>query len=328
MPILPQTIKFSGKVHKDQDLSAIANFEIDGETYLAIGSDESKQRVQLLKQTSEQVYDVDDGLEIKLPVAENPDEIDIESITFDRQSNCLYIAGSHSKKRKTVKVDDNTAEDNRVRLAKISPETLRNQIFQVKLDTESGKVKGNIKVNKNLKEVIKTDPYLKSFIDIPSKENGIDIEGLAIKEGRLYLGFRGPVLRGNYVPVIVTQFDDLEDYEIRFVQLGGNGIRDITAVENGFLIISGPVGDAPGPYRLYFWDGADMVYGRDRLPPMPPALIHLEDIAPYIGEEGSQGKAEGITVLEETATAYQALIIYDSLKNGNPQLWRIGKPGC
>ena len=59
---------------------------------------------------------------------------------------------------------------------------------------------------------------------------------------------------------------------------------------------------------------------------MPPAFIHLEEIVPPIGEGGAQGKAEGITVLEETATGYKVLIIYDSIKDGGPQLWHIRKP--
>ena len=306
MPILPQTIEFAGQVHEAQDISAISNFEIDGQTYLAIGSDESKQRVQLLKQTSAQTYEVDDDLEIKLPLSKDNDEIDIESTAFDRKHNLLYIIGSHSKKRKTVKIDEKTAKKNRERLANIAPETYRNQIFQVKLDKKTGKVKGDIESSKDLKDVFAKDPYLKKFIDIPSKENGIDIEGLAIKSDRLFLGFRGPVLRGNYVPVIVTKFADVKDYEIRFVQLNGNGIRDLAAVEDGFLLIAGPMGDAPGPYQLYFWDGTDMVYGSDRRSPMPPALIHLDDIAPPIGADGSQGKAEGITVLQETNRGIQS----------------------
>ena len=326
MPLLPQAIKFTGKVHKDADLSAIATFKVDDTVYLAIGSDESKQRVQLLKQTSEQVYEIDGDREIKLPVLEDPsNEIDIESIAFAPQHNCLYIAGSHSQKRKTVKVAAEKVAVNRARLADIRPEKHRNQLFQVRLKPKTGKVKGAITVSTDLRRILAGDPYLKGFLHVPSKENGIDIEGLAVKDDHLFLGFRGPVLRGNYVPVMVTRFDDLGHHEIRFVQLNGNGIRDLTAVNNGFLIIAGPMGDAPGPYHLYFWDGSDMVYGRDRPPPMPPALIHLEDIEPPIGTEGNPGKAEGITVLQETETAYRALIIYDSLKDGGPQLWHIRK---
>ena len=324
MPVLPQTIEFSGTVYEALDISAITGFEIDGKTYLAIGSDESKQIIQLLQQISEQVYSVKDDLQINLTVADDPDEIDIESFAFDSTSNCLYIAGSHSKKRKKVKIADKTADENRERLASVKSEQCREQIFKVKLNPKTGLVE-EITSCQDLQGVFAEDDYLREFVNIPSKENGVDVEGLAIKKDKLFLGFRGPVLRGNYVPVMVIQFDNVEDYEIRFVQLDGNGIREIEAVEGGFLIIAGPVGDAPGPYKLYFWDGTDMVYGTDSYPPMPPALIHLEDIESPIGPDGEYGKAEGITILEETATAYKALIIYDSLKNGYPQLWHIKK---
>ena len=342
MPILSQTVTFVGKIHKDEDLSAIANFEIDGTSYLAVGSDESKNRVQLLKQTSAQVYEVDSDLEIELPSPKNPDvpcskpkEIDIESLALDQKNNCLYVIGSHSYKRRTVKVEGKkalTVAENRVRLMdkNIEPESDRNRIFQVFLKSGSGKVK-DIKQIENLKTILAKDDYLKRFIDIPSKENGIDIEGLAFRKGKLFLGFRGPILRGNYVPVLVVDCEtlsadnEIKNYDIRFVQLNGSAIRDMTAVAGGFLIIAGPMGDAPGPYGIYFWDGTDMVYGTDCPIPVPPAVIHLEKIEPPIGHDGSSGKAEGITVLEETATGYRVLIIYDSVEKGYPQFWHIHK---
>ncbi len=34
-------------------------------------------------------------------------------------------------------------------------------------------------------------------VPIPGKDNGFDIEGLAVREDRLLLGLRGPVLRGH-----------------------------------------------------------------------------------------------------------------------------------
>jgi Protein of unknown function (DUF3616) len=94
-----------------------------------------------------------------------------------------------------------------------------------------------------LQGILKGDKILGPFTKIPSKENGTDIEGIAVKDETLFLGFRGPVRRENFVPVMVLQLDRPEDYELRFVNLDGHGIRDITAVENGFLIIGGPVGD-------------------------------------------------------------------------------------
>ncbi len=211
----------------------------------------------------------------------------------------------------------------------IEKERDRNRIFQVSLKSKSGKVKSINQID-NLKKVFKKDDYLNRFIDIPSKENGIDIEGLAFQDNQLFLGFRGPILRGNYVPVMVISCKAFEskvkDYEIRFVQLNGGSIRDMAAVDGGFLIIGGPMGDAPGPYGIYFWDGSDMVYGTDRPMPMPPAVVQLEEIVVPVGADGAMGKAEGITVLEETATGYKVLIIYDGLKDGGPQMWHVNKP--
>src|SRR6266508_350209 len=76
---------------------------------------------------------------------------------------------------------------------------------------------------------------------VASKENRVDIEGLAVKDGRLYFGFRGPVLRDGWVPILVTAWDDVDAAEVRYVQLDGRGIRDIAVVDDGFLILAGPV---------------------------------------------------------------------------------------
>ncbi|MEO0867241.1 MAG: DUF3616 domain-containing protein [Cyanobacteria bacterium J06642_11] len=329
MPMLPHTVTFDGKIHRHEDLSAIAYFQIDDTAYVAVGSDESKKRVQVLKKTSDHTYRVDKDLEIELPAGEGALEIDIESMAFDADKTCLYIVGSHSQKRRTVKIEAKTVQENRQRLAEIWPESDRNRIFQVSLKSKNGKVKSIQQVD-NLKKLFAQDPYLKKFIDIPSKENGIDIEGLAFCDNQLFLGFRGPILRGNYVPVMVIPSQAFEtkttDYEIRFVQLNGLAIRDMTAVNDGFLIIAGPMGDAPGPYQIYFWDGSDMIYGTNSPAPMPPAALPLEEIVAPVGNGGRLGKAEGITVVEETATAYRVLIVYDSLDNGAPQVWHLPKP--
>ena len=267
MPIL-SGVTFKGKIHHAEDLSAIANFNINGTSYLAVGSDESQKRVQLLKQTSEHGYEIDKDLEIELPVSKKSDEIDIESIAFDKENICLYVIGSHSQKRKTVRIEGDKAETaakNRFRLTdgEIEPETDRNRIFQISLKPKTGKVKGEIKQFDYLKELFAQDDYLKRFIEIPSKENGIDIEGLAFQKDYLFLGFRGPILRGNYVPVMVINShalditNDSSDYEIRFVQLNGGAIRDMTAVEDGFLIIWRSHGGCARP----LWD---LLLGRNR----------------------------------------------------------------
>src|SRR4030095_15559862 len=106
-----------------------------------------------------------------------------------------------------------------------------------------------------------TEPF-KSFGAIASKENGVDAEGLAVRDQRLYIGFRGPVLRGNFTPILRCRFGSpIGEPEVLFVNLGGCGVRDLARVDGGLLILAGPVGDGLGSYQLYLWDGRDGVPG-------------------------------------------------------------------
>jgi hypothetical protein len=151
--------------------------------------------------------------------------------------------------------------------------------------------------------VLESDEVLGPFFDMPGKENGVDIEGVAVQGGRLYIGFRGPVLRGNFVPVVTLEFDDPEDYALKFVQLGGRGIRDLVAVENGFLVLAGPVGDGDGSYRLYFWNGQDCVPGDQK---STGEITNLGDLATQPGK-----KPEGITVMSESPAEWRLLVVSD-----------------
>lgn len=296
-----QKIQLAGDVKEGEDISAVAL--VKGGMF--IGSDE-KGTIQFLTKNSAKLYEVAGDI-----VLAKGREIDIEAMTTS--SNTLYILGSHSYKRKKVK-DDKTYTKNRKRLASVEYEASRDAIYKVTID-DNGRSKDIKKVS--LRGLISKDKYLRLFEKIPSKENGVDIEGLAYHNGKLYAGFRGPVFRGNYAPVLIFTFDKLDDYEIRFVNLVGHGIRDIQRVKSGFLILSGPVGDAPESGRLYFWDGKDGVLGEDRPVTAARFLGHVP------GPPGS--KAEGLAIEEETADAYKVVIVYDSAKNGSPTLFSVKK---
>lgn len=327
-------IEFSGDIKKDEDISAIVSFG----DFLAIGSDESKRKIQILQKAGEG-YEVKDDLEIKLPVLaeEYAQEVDIEgmSIGLDKHGNyTLFVIGSHSLRRLKVKKDDETYLTNRERITRVIQEDKKNSIFRLTLDPQTGEeIDKDERITIRIKDIIENDSILGVFTGIPSKENGVDIEGIASEGETLYIGFRGPVLRENYVPVmVIREYDKTSEYELRFVNLGGNGIRDITKVEGGFLILTGPVGDGLGPYQLYFWDGKDCIPGNDKTE--HAELTCLVDIP--IDEETDEGadeedeekptpKAEGITVLEESASDYTVLVVYDGVKNGRPTLFKIDK---
>lgn len=94
-------------------------------------------------------------------------------------------------------------------------------------------------------------------------------------------------------------------------------------VDDGFLLVSGPVGDAPGPYQVYHWNGLDMVPEKDH-----------DDTEAYIKKLGSievsQGKAEGILALQDERGAdddcqYKFMIIFDGIINGSPTIYCSSK---
>ena len=178
----------------------------------------------------------------------------------------------------------------------------------------------------SLHRFIAADQVLKLFAPIPSKENGIDIEGLvADGQGRLFVGLRGPVLRENWVPVIVLSLKTgsaLSDFttEVRYVNLGGLGIRDLARADGGLLILAGPVGDAPPQAKLFFWNGKDGVPDSGKI----ERVTLLGDIpAP------DEGKAEGIALLQEDRPdrdSWDLLVVYDGVPNGAPARFQVTKP--
>ena len=61
-------------------------------------------------------------------------------------------------------------------------------------------------------------------MSIPSKDNGLDIEGLAVKEGRLLLGLRGPVLRGWAIIIEIEPFES-EAGVLELKEIGEDGAK-------------------------------------------------------------------------------------------------------
>ena len=253
-------------------------------------------------------------------------EVDIEGIAWGEKH--VYMVGSHSRARKNAE-EGKTPEHNRKRLETVKIEPSREQLFRFKLD-DRGKLDGTMK-RISLRNLFANHRILAMFQAIPSKKNGLDIEGLAVgkdKDGKeaLYLGFRGPVLRGNHAMVMVLEFDDgkfkekkiKDDPTICFLNLAGRGIRGITeAGSDGFLVLGGPVTDAEADdpatrYAVYQWDGKSSDFATE---PRKP-LCHVPGPA--------AAKAEGIELLNKDRGAdqvYRLLIVYDDAARGSPRIF-------
>lgn len=286
-------IKFKGKIVAEQNLSAVG---FVGE-YILIGSDEGNT-VQVLEPNKKRSkYRVVQNIEL-LDNDSKP-EVDIEGIAVD--DNTVHVAGSHS-----VNEDIDRAQNN------------RQNIFRFQLNFDTGKLESSIE-QKSLQTILEQDLILSQFANIPHEENGVDIEGIATKSDRLYFGFRTPVLQDSYVPVVVVKFEEIDrtdKYDLRYVNLDGNGIRDLVAVDDGFLILADATGENADHYQVYFWDGSDGASKSGTL----PSVKFLSEIPTK-----KNTRAEGITVLTETASSYQILVVYDGVSEGNPTIFDIQK---
>jgi Protein of unknown function (DUF3616) len=292
MPSISQlgTVNFIGKILHNEDISAIDV----SKKFLVIGSDEGNQ-VQVLGREGENYKVINE-----IALNKNAVEIDIEGIACE--GNTVYVVGSHS-----CKSNKNNKE------AKIDPD--RDRLFRFSLD-DYGKKQALEETS--LRDFLDSQEVLKDYRHIPSQKNGVDIEGIAVRKEQLYIGFRSPVLPGNWVPVLKCRFaNPIAEAKLVYVQLGGLGVRDITRVEKGFLILAGPREGSSGSYQVYFWDGKDC---QSRKSGRIGQIEHLGEIP-----TPKDGKAEGLVMLEESPSDYEVLIIYDHLKNGAPTRLRIEK---
>ena len=296
------TIAISGDIVEAKEISGIG-FLGD---FLFLVSNETTH-LDILKKSG-------DGYKLakSVHIAGESEELDLESIAVD--GTTVYVIGSHSRVRPKQKSADTYAEA-REKLTTVDfVDSQRDVLARFPFDPISGQP-GDVETV-SLRTFIDTNPVLKPFAALPSKENGVDIEGVAVKGNEVYVGFRGPVLRENFVPIVVTTFTTPTAGEIRFVKLGGLGVRDLAAVKDGFLILAGPNGDGPGTFQIYLWNGADCVNGAT-----PAGTCDL------LVEVPDQGKAnpEGLTVTAEHADAWELVLVCDGIKNGNPTRYRLTK---
>jgi len=199
---------------------------------------------------------------------------------MDIQEDRLWILGSHTNTRKKFRSDKDT-EANLERLSKVRSRPNRFLIASAQID--EGKLKGNtftrIPITKEgnaLSLALQEDPHLGPFLctkeeeqhggcrQIASKENGFDIEGAAVRGNRLFLGLRGPVLRGWAILLEIhpTEGEDkrltLEPigsddrlYRKHFVHLNGMGVRELMWYGSDLLILAGPTMDITGLQSIY-----------------------------------------------------------------------------
>lgn len=266
--------------------------------------------------------------------AGDAEEIDIEGLTHD--GGYLWITGSHSLKRKKPKRHEENPEEALRRFATVEADPNRYFLARVPLvpageegihdlarSGASGATAACLPMTAGtnaLAEALARDPLLGRFTSIPSKENGLDIEGIAVRGDRVFLGLRGPVLRG-WALIIELELGSAgpgmlalnpigphrRPYRLHFLDLDGLGIRDLLLDRDDLLLLAGPTMDLDGPSRIYRWARAMAV--RESTVITHRQIERLLDV-PY-GD--GVNHAEGMVLIDGTdEVARRLLVVYDS----------------
>ncbi|MGD9657914.1 MAG: DUF3616 domain-containing protein [Methylocystis sp.] len=255
------------------------------------------------------------GAPFALPVAS--DEFDAEGATTD--GKFFYIAGSHSVKRKSCK--DQPA--NRVVL-RFDVDLSRRPPSAIECSPELWKIieglpefAGHAGPNACLGE---NPPEKRPDL---SGKRGVNIEGVAAKDGRLYFGFRGPAINGEALIVGVDAKALFEGAaaapSVGRIRVGDKrAIRDLTFAGDSLLALVGP--DDDEPQRNYSIFRVENPYeGAGRANEL--AVLDLRNVPK--DKSGKPIKPEAIALLDSTPERYRLLVLSDGGEDGAPLVFNI-----
>jgi len=266
------TLDYEGADGLDDILNNLSGAAFSGR-YLWTASDEGRS-VECLKPDGDDRYrlhkqhfldDIFSGLpDLRDNPDDKPDEADIESLAAT--DGALWICGSHCMVRRMTKQDRADEKSKRPRRLrwKIIDRPSRHLLGRVQLKDEGSEIDKTsgetlpFKGKGSLCATLDADHYLAPFMDLPSKENGLDIEGMATSDGQtVFLGLRGPLIDGIAVVMELTLTKRMslsrQKPIMHFLDLDGLAVRDLAHKGDAVLILAGPVGPLDGPFRLYRW---------------------------------------------------------------------------
>lgn len=304
-----QAWKVRGDLAKGRDLSGAASF--GGDKALVI-SDETRAAQEVSIDRAARTLTA--GKQVPLLPGSGP-ELDLEGVAALMEPRAYFLVGSQALSRKGGVLEPD-----------------RGGLFRLPMD-ETGAPDAGAVTKIDLRAVLAADAELKPFVDKSADENGLDIEGLAGREGVLFLGLRAPVRDGE-ATILSMEAAALWGGQTALgsaqatmthhrIALGeGRGIRDLVALADdaGFLLLAGPSGGGGGgkksalgeAYEFWHWPG-----------PGSPA-VRLGPLGPAATSD--QAKAEGMLILSQSSTHIEGIIFHDGPKNGAPHGFRLSPP--
>ena len=328
---VPLRFDVEPKADVRDDLSVLA---FDGDGNLWLGSDEGTS-IERLRPSKDGGFGNHRSFDLREPLrlraSDKKDEIDVEGM--DIVGDTLWLTGSHTSTRDKPEAD--SVRKKLKKLAKVSRKPKRYVVGRIPVSDGAPSGPGaRLDMGKEgnaLTEALRDDPHLGPFLHIPrekedslqlaSKENGFDIEGLAVHGERVFLGLRGPVMCGWAALLIEIEPKEAGKGELKlkktgrksrryrkhFVDLGGMGLRDLCWQGDDLLMLAGPTMDLTGLQRVWRLRNAADLHDDSLAEEDDKRLQHLFDLPIVHGAD----KAEGIALYDGLGEP-GLMILYDA----------------
>jgi hypothetical protein len=250
-------------------------------------------------------------------------ELDAEAAATD--GVFYYVTGSHSAKR-------NDCANN--------PES--RHVIRFRVDPKSGRALRNVRGGlvgyadtESLWRTMSSLPELKDYVgdnmclgteppnDAPqlTGRRGVNIEGLAVKNGRLFFGFRGPA---DHDKARILEVDagalfsggDARPTQFTINVGKGRAIRDLLAVSDGVLVLAGPDDDEKNAnvgWIVSRWDGQETRDPNGNIEPL--AFLDLSNVKLHSCDHEPRPEAL-VIITDKPGEPYQALIFSDGMCDG------------
>jgi hypothetical protein len=296
---------------KSKDVSGIDCATAKGFPRAGLVIDDNMQEAQFVTVTDGEIVAGD-----MIPLIDNSFEgkhleLDGEGVAY--ADGFFYVIGSHGHPRDSKRRLDPDKDAARID-AQIAASS---QI--VRFRSDGARATGPIERTAKLRALIAQQPDLRSYRDQRLENNGLTIEGIAVRRGRILVGFRGPLLKSGRAAVLSVAVDGVfgkaaPDPRLYRLPLGkGTSVRDLAAFGDGVLVLAGPIASGPGPSGIYWWDGES-----------DDARL-LEDLADVVGKSGKR-KAEALLPLDEDGSSLRLLVLFDGEKEAAPVVVTVPRP--
>ena len=266
------------------------------------------------------------------PVELRPGSLELDAEAAATDGIFYYVSGSHSAKRSDC---GNNPESRHVVRFRVDPKTGR------ALRNARGALVGYADADR-LWPIMATTRELQAHVgdsmclgteapkDAPqlTGKRGVNIEGLAVKDGRLFFGFRGPSEDGKaYILAIdadgLFSGKDARPWRVSVDVGQGRAIRDLLAVSDGVLVLAGPDDDEKNAgvgWVVSRWEGQETSNPNGRTKAL--ATLDLSHVKLHSCDH--EPRPEALAVMaDKPGEPYEALVFSDGMCDGGPLRFAI-----